>query len=53
MSVPVLDVKMRPLRPCHSARARMLLKNKKASAYWNKLGEFCIVLHKEVTFKPA
>ena len=46
--MPVLDVKMHPLIPCHPARARILLKEKKASAYWNKLGIFCIILHIEV-----
>lgn len=48
MLVPVLDSKKRPLMPCHPARARKLLNSGKASAYYNKLGVFCIILHREV-----
>jgi hypothetical protein len=39
---------MVPLMPTSPAHARKLLDNGKASAYWNKLGIFCIILHKEV-----
>lgn len=46
--IPVLDSRMIPLMPTHSAHARKLLDSGKASAYWNKLGIFCIILHKEV-----
>jgi len=48
MRVPVLDSKRRPLMPCTPERARHLLDQGKASAYWNKLGVFCIILKKEV-----
>jgi hypothetical protein len=34
--------------PVKPALARLLLTQKKASAYWNKLGIFCIILHKVV-----
>ncbi len=46
--VPVLDANKTPLMPCTQVRARLLLKRGKASAYWNKLGIFCIILKKEV-----
>jgi len=48
MRVPVLDTKMRPLMPCMPERARHLLNQGKARAYWNKLGVFCIILKREV-----
>jgi hypothetical protein len=34
--------------PTSPVRARLLLKQKKAKPYWNKLGIFCIILQKEV-----
>ncbi len=43
--VPVLDSDMTPLMPTTPARARLLLKQKKASAYRNKMGIFSIILH--------
>ena len=48
MLVPVLDTNRNPLMPVKPALARLLLTQKKASAYWNKLGIFCIILHKVV-----
>jgi len=48
MRIPVLDKKLRPLMPTTPVRARLLLKQGKAKAYWNKLGIFCIILKKEV-----
>lgn len=48
MLVPILDSKMQQLTPCSPAKARLLLSSGNASAYWNKLGVFCIILHKEV-----
>jgi hypothetical protein len=48
MLVPVLDSRMRPLTPCSPVKARLLLSSGKASAYRNKLGVFCIILHREV-----
>ena len=48
MRVPVLDAEMRPLMPTTAARARLLLSRGLASAYRNKLGIFCIILHKRV-----
>ena len=48
MLVPVLDTNRKPLMPVKPALARLLLTQKKASAYWNKLGIFCIILHKAV-----
>ena len=48
MRIPVMDKNRVPLMPCTSARARKLLNQGKASAYWNKLGIFCIILNKEV-----
>ena len=48
MRVPVLDSRKIPLMPCTPERARRLLNQGKASAYWNKLGIFCIILKKEV-----
>lgn len=48
MQVPVLDSRKMPLMPTSPARARRLLKQGKASAYWNKLGVFCIILKREV-----
>jgi hypothetical protein len=39
---------MKPLMPTTPERARHLLDQGKASAYWNKLGIFCIILKKEV-----
>lgn len=48
MLVPVLDSRMLPLTPCSPVKARILLSSGKASAYRNKLGVFCIILHKEV-----
>lgn len=48
MQIPVLDSEMRPLMPTTPAKARMLLKNRKARAYWNKLGVFCIILTRKV-----
>jgi len=42
MRVPVLDKEMRPLMPTTAARARLLLDRGQASAYWSKLGVFCI-----------
>ena len=48
MRVPVLDTNRKPLMPCTPERARHLLNQGKASAYWNKLGIFCIILKKEV-----
>jgi len=45
--VPVLDEQMCQLMPTTPARARLLLKQGKASAYHNKLGIFCIILHEE------
>jgi hypothetical protein len=47
MQVPVLDSNMQPLTPCHPGKARRLLKEGKASAYWSK-GVFCIILHRPV-----
>lgn len=49
MLVPVLDIKMRPLMPTSTKDARFLLDKGLASAYWSKLGIFCIVLKKEVS----
>jgi hypothetical protein len=46
--VPVLDKEMRPLMPTTAAGAKRLLKRGQASAYWNKLGIFCIILKKTV-----
>lgn len=48
MRVPVVDSKGRPLMPCHSARARLLMKQGKALPKWNKLGIFYIQLTYEV-----
>jgi hypothetical protein len=48
MRVPVLDAEMHPLMPTTSSRARLLLTGGQASAYWNKLGIFCIILKKTV-----
>jgi len=48
MLVPVLDSKMRPLMPTSTKDARFLLDKGEASAYWSKLGIFCVVLKKEV-----
>jgi len=48
MQVPVLDSRKKPLMPTSPARVRQLLKEGKASAYWNKLGIFCIILKKEI-----
>jgi len=48
MLVPVLDTNRKPLMPVKPALARLLLNQKKASAYWSKLGIFCIILHKAV-----
>ena len=48
MRVPVLDAEMRPLMPTIAVRARLLLSRGQASAYRNKLGIFCIILHKKV-----
>ena len=48
MRVPVLDSRKKPLMPTTSAKARILIKTGKASAHWNKLGIFCIILKKEV-----
>ena len=48
MLVPVLDTNRKPLMPIKPALARLLLTQKKASAYWNKLGIFCIILYKAV-----
>ena len=48
MRIPVLDKDMHPLMPTTPARARLLLKEGKARAYWNKLGVFCIILKKEI-----
>lgn len=48
MQIPVLDSRKEPLMPTSPVRARKLLKGGKASAYWNKLGIFCIILKKEV-----
>jgi hypothetical protein len=45
MLVPVLDTNRKPLMPVKPALARLILNQKKASAYWNKLGIFCIILH--------
>lgn len=50
MRVPVLDAEMHPLMPTTSSRARLLLTGGQASAYWNKLGIFSIILKK--TVKP-
>ena len=46
--IPELDSEMGPLMPCHPARARKFLKEGKASAYRDKPGVFCIVLHTNV-----
>ena len=46
--VPVLDAEKRPLMPTTAANAKRLLKRGQASAYWNKLGIFCIILKKTV-----
>lgn len=43
--VPVLDSDMKPLMPTTPSRARFLMEQGKASAYRNKLGVFCIILH--------
>lgn len=48
MRVPVVDVKGKPLMPCHPARARLLLKRGKAVPKWNKLGMFYTQLTYEV-----
>jgi hypothetical protein len=48
MRVPVLDTEKRPLMPTTAARARLLLNRGEASAYWSKLGVFCIILKKTV-----
>lgn len=48
MRVPVLDAEKCPLMPTTAARARLLLNRGEASAYWNKLGVFCIILKKTV-----
>jgi len=48
MRVPVLDTNRVPLMPTTQKRARILLNSGKASAYWNKLGMFCIILKREV-----
>lgn len=45
--VPVLDEQMCQLMPTTPVRARLLLKQGKASAYHNKLGIFCMILHEE------
>jgi len=42
--VPVVDARGMPLMPCTPARARLLLKEGKALARWNKLGVFYIKL---------
>jgi len=49
MRVPVMDTNRVPLMPTTPRRARNLLGSGKASAYWNKLGMFCIILQREVT----
>ena len=41
--IPVISKTGKPLMPCHPARARELLKNKKAILKW-KVGIFCIQL---------
>jgi hypothetical protein len=46
--VPVLDAQKHPLMPTTPARARLLLDRGQASAYWSKLGIFCIILKKNV-----
>lgn len=48
MRVPVVDIKGRPLMPCHPARARLLIKRGKALPKRNKLGIFYIQLTYEV-----
>ena len=48
MRVPVLDAEKCPLMPTTASRARLLLSRGEASAYWNKLGTFCIILKKTV-----
>ena len=48
MRVPVLDVEKHPLMPTTAVRARLLLDRGQASAYWSKLGVFCIILKKKV-----
>jgi hypothetical protein len=48
MRVPVLDAERHPLMPTTSSRARLLLDSGKASAYWSKMGIFCIILKKVV-----
>jgi len=48
MQIPMLDARKYPLMPTSPVRARMLLKQGKAKAYWNKLGIFCLILQKEV-----
>ncbi len=48
MRVPVMDAERHPLMPTTAARARLLLTRGQASAYWNKLGVFCIILKKSV-----
>lgn len=48
MRVPVLDAEKRPLMPTTAVRARLLLNRGQASAYWSKLGVFCIILKKTV-----
>lgn len=48
MRIPVVDVKGRPLMPCHPARARLFIKRGKALPKWNKLGIFYVQLTYEV-----
>lgn len=45
--VPVLDEQMCQLMPITPARARLLMKQGKASAYHDMLGIFCMILHEE------
>ncbi len=46
----VLDSDKKPLTPCHPARARKLLRNKKAAVY--RMRPFTIIL-KRVVEKPV
>lgn len=43
--VPVVDVEGTPLMPCTPVKARILIKQGKARARWNKLGIFYVQLN--------
>jgi hypothetical protein len=50
MSVPVISINNKPLFPCKERRARCLIANGRAVAYWQK-GIFCIKLTGKESFQ--